>query len=341
MTEYVKNQLRMWARQYHCRAFIADDPIQFPHRHTGKADIEISGLLTALLSFGARPQILKKADALDNLMQGHPHRYLLSGRWQEDFPVERHDSYYRMVSYATVRAWFEGETFAEDTYVETPYTVEYSTGPMLKFTNYNDYLHYFTFPGGNGGFQGYKGDYEFTFMDMSHDGRITMRGIKTENDIILYPLPDGYTPEEYVDAVRESQKSVTPTSLKLMVNGRQYGTVTRSATYDENSFERCYQSKLWTVSYTYQQQRTDSLGEPMFDEQTGEPVYEDINVNDVLSFICYHDGTMRLYEPYTFKGGLEGLRDQTIQTFEWRKGAVPASDCFVCTDSLLEIRLEQ
>ena len=241
----------------------------------------------------------------------------------------------------TVRAWFEGETFAEDTYVETPYTVEYSTGPMLKFTNYNDYLHYFTFPGGNGGFQGYKGDYEFTFMDMSHDGRITMRGIKTENDIILYPLPDGYTPEEYVDAVRESQKSVTPTSLKLMVNGRQYGTVTRSAAYDENSFERCCQSKLWTVSYTYQQQRTDSLGEPMFDEQTGEPVYEDINVNDVLSFICYHDGTMRLYEPYTFKGGLEGLRDQTIQTFEWRKGAVPASDCFVCTDSLLEIRLEQ
>lgn len=107
MTEYVKNQLRMWARQYHCRAFIADDPIQFPHRHTRKADIEISGLLTALLSFGARPQILKKADALDNLMQGHPHRYVLSGRWQEDFPAERHDSYYRMVSYATVRAWFE------------------------------------------------------------------------------------------------------------------------------------------------------------------------------------------------------------------------------------------
>ena len=104
MTEYVKNQLRMWARQYHCRAFIADDPVQFPHRHTGKADIEISGLLTALLSFGARPQILKKADALDNLMQGHPHRYVLSGRWQEDFPAERHDSYYRMVSYATVRA---------------------------------------------------------------------------------------------------------------------------------------------------------------------------------------------------------------------------------------------
>ena len=315
--------------------------------------IKISGLLAAALftAAGCEDDFYVFEDSADERIAKGVAVYdqaLLDGRtWvMEYFPSEEleYGGWMYVLQFNeghTVRAWFEGETFAEDTYVETPYTVEYSTGPMLKFTNYNDYLHYFTFPGGNGGFQGYKGDYEFTFMDMSHDGRITMRGIKTENDIILYPLPDGYTPEEYVDAVRESQKSVTPTSLKLMVNGRQYGTVTRSAAYDENSFERCYQSKLWTVSYTYQQQRTDSLGEPMFDEQRGEPVYEDINVNDVLSFICYHDGTMRLYEPYTFKGGLEGLRDQTIQTFEWRKGAVPASDCFVCTDSLLEIRLEQ
>lgn len=315
--------------------------------------IKISGLLAAALfaAAGCEDDFYVFEDSADERIAKGVAVYdqaLLDGRtWvMEYFPSEEleYGGWMYVLQFNeghTVRAWFEGETFAEDTYVETPYTVEYSTGPMLKFTNYNDYLHYFTFPGGNGGFQGYKGDYEFTFMDMSHDGRITMRGIKTENDIILYPLPDGYTPEEYVDAVRESQKSVTPTSLKLMVNGRQYGTVTRSATYDENSFERCYQSKLWTVSYTYQQQRTDSLGEPMFDELTGEPVYEDINVNDVLSFICYHDGTMRLYEPYTFKGGLEGLRDQTVQTFEWRKGAVPASDCFVCTDSLLEIRLEQ
>lgn len=315
--------------------------------------IKISGLLAAALftAAGCEDDFYVFEDSADERIAKGVAVYdqaLLDGRtWvMEYFPSEEleYGGWMYVLQFNeghTVRAWFEGETFAEDTYVETPYTVEYSTGPMLKFTNYNDYLHYFTFPGGNGGFQGYKGDYEFTFMDMSHDGRITMRGIKTENDIILYPLPDGYTPEEYVDAVRESQKSVTPTSLKLMVNGRQYGTVTRSAAYDENSFECCCQSKLWTVSYTYQQQRTDSLGEPMFDEQTGEPVYEDINVNDVLSFICYHDGTMRLYEPYTFKGGLEGLRDQTIQTFEWRKGAVPASDCFVCTDSLLEIRLEQ
>ena len=242
----------------------------------------------------------------------------------------------------TVRAWFEGETFADDNYVETPYAVEFSTGPMLKFVNYNDYLHYFAFPGGNGsGFQGYEGDYEFTFMEITPENEIIMRGIKTENDIILRPLPDGYTPEEYVEAVRESQRAVTPTSLKFMVNGKQYGTLTRESTFRDDSFESCYKSKLWTIHYTYQVQKTDSMGEPVFNEQTGEPEYVDVNVNDVLSFIHYPDGTMRLYEPYTFKGELEGLADQTIRTLKWQEGTVPSANYFVCTDTLLEIRFEQ
>lgn len=34
----------------------------FLHRYTLKQDIEISGLLTAIMSFGNRKQILKKAD---------------------------------------------------------------------------------------------------------------------------------------------------------------------------------------------------------------------------------------------------------------------------------------
>ena len=54
----------MCAEVYHCAGFIASDPVQFPHRYTLKQDIEISGLLTAIMSFGNRKQILKKADEL-------------------------------------------------------------------------------------------------------------------------------------------------------------------------------------------------------------------------------------------------------------------------------------
>ena len=72
MTEDIKNKLLMCAEVYHCAGFIASDPVQFPHRYTLKQDIEISGLLTAIMSFGNRKQILKKADELHKLMGTSP-----------------------------------------------------------------------------------------------------------------------------------------------------------------------------------------------------------------------------------------------------------------------------
>ena len=90
MTEEIRLKLLEWAREYHCAAFIQSDPVQFPHRYMRKQDIEISGLLTALMSFGNRKQILKKADELHGLLGASPHQYVLSCRWKEDFlPADR------------------------------------------------------------------------------------------------------------------------------------------------------------------------------------------------------------------------------------------------------------
>lgn len=96
-----------WAEEYHCSDFIAADPVQFPHRYTVKEDIEISGLLTAVLSFGNRIQILKKADELDRIMGHAPLTYVLSGKWRDDFPESDGRSFYRMLSYADVRGYLE------------------------------------------------------------------------------------------------------------------------------------------------------------------------------------------------------------------------------------------
>lgn len=71
MTEEIKRQLWEWAAAYHCAGFIQNDPVQFPHRYERKQDIEISGLLTAIMSFGNRKQILKKAEELHRLMGGY------------------------------------------------------------------------------------------------------------------------------------------------------------------------------------------------------------------------------------------------------------------------------
>ena len=77
------------------------------HRYTRKEDVEISGLLTAVLSFGNRKQILKKADELDAMMNHAPLDYVLSGRWSDDFRADDERSFYRMVSYASFRHYFE------------------------------------------------------------------------------------------------------------------------------------------------------------------------------------------------------------------------------------------
>lgn len=107
MTEHQESQLREWAQTYHVSSFITSDPVQFPHRYTAPCDIEISGLLTALLSFGNRRQILKKAEELDSRMEHAPLRYVLSGKWKVDFGEDDKRSFYRMLSYSDFRGYFE------------------------------------------------------------------------------------------------------------------------------------------------------------------------------------------------------------------------------------------
>ena len=91
---------------YHRADFIQSDPVQFPHRYTLKQDIEVSGLLTAIMSFGNRKQILKKADELHGLMGDSPYQYVLSCQWEKDFPSGATNTFYRTLSYADFYGYF-------------------------------------------------------------------------------------------------------------------------------------------------------------------------------------------------------------------------------------------
>ena len=92
---------------YHRADFIQSDPVQFPHRYTLKQDIEVSGLLTAIMSFGNRKQILKKAEELHGLMGDSPYQYVLSRQWEGDFPPGATGSFYRMLSHADFYGYFQ------------------------------------------------------------------------------------------------------------------------------------------------------------------------------------------------------------------------------------------
>lgn len=107
LSQELKDVLTAAANKYETADFIASDPVQFPHRYSKKSDIEIVGLLTALLSFGNRKQILAKANRLCEIMGASPTEYILRQRYVRDFPQDDGSSFYRMVSYADFRGYMD------------------------------------------------------------------------------------------------------------------------------------------------------------------------------------------------------------------------------------------
>lgn len=61
---------------YNQKWFILKDPVSIPHRFERKEDIEISAFLTATLSWGQRPMILKKAALLMEMMNNAPFEFI-------------------------------------------------------------------------------------------------------------------------------------------------------------------------------------------------------------------------------------------------------------------------
>ncbi len=62
--------------QYNTAEFIETDPVQIPHLFSRKEDIEISGFLTATISWGNRKSILKNAHSLMELLEFAPYDFV-------------------------------------------------------------------------------------------------------------------------------------------------------------------------------------------------------------------------------------------------------------------------
>ncbi len=74
----IKSFLDDKAFKYESPSFINEDPIQIPHNFSIKEDIEISGFLTAIISWGNRKMIIKNANLLMNLMDNSPFDFVLN-----------------------------------------------------------------------------------------------------------------------------------------------------------------------------------------------------------------------------------------------------------------------
>ena len=72
--------------QYNNATFIDSDPIQIPYRYSLKEDIEISGFLTATISWGNRKSIINNANRMMNLLGNSPFDFIMS---HEESDLER------------------------------------------------------------------------------------------------------------------------------------------------------------------------------------------------------------------------------------------------------------
>ena len=69
----LKEFLDSKVEQYNTTNFIDSDPIRIPHFYSLKEDIEISGFLTATISWGNRKSIIKNSTSLMELMEHSPY----------------------------------------------------------------------------------------------------------------------------------------------------------------------------------------------------------------------------------------------------------------------------
>ncbi len=78
MTNNIPSLLNQKVGQYNNPEFIESDPISIPHMFERKEDIEISGFLTSIISWGRRTAIIKSAHQLMELMDNSPYDFLIN-----------------------------------------------------------------------------------------------------------------------------------------------------------------------------------------------------------------------------------------------------------------------
>jgi uncharacterized protein (TIGR02757 family) len=78
--EELKEFLEEQVDKYNRIDFIESDPISIPHQYTKKEDIEISGFLTATISWGNRTLILRNAKRMMEMMDNSPYEFVVNYR---------------------------------------------------------------------------------------------------------------------------------------------------------------------------------------------------------------------------------------------------------------------
>lgn len=81
--EDIRELLDSEAKRINNVSFIGSDPVQFPRRFSRLQDIEISGLLSAIIAWGNRKMICRDADRMLSLMDNEPYKYVMDEGYED------------------------------------------------------------------------------------------------------------------------------------------------------------------------------------------------------------------------------------------------------------------
>lgn len=131
----------------------------------------------------------------------HPEGWVL-----QYFSTENSGGYNYVIRFDNGKAYISCETAASDYVEECLYDIIKEDGAVLTFNTYSSLLQQFHEPSFSD-VDGAGGDYEFRIQGVGEDDVISLIGKIRGSSMRMMPLPEGYTPASWLDAVKTIQSA--------------------------------------------------------------------------------------------------------------------------------------
>lgn len=130
----------------------------------------------------------------------HPEGFVL-----QYFGKEGLGGYNYIVRFADGKAFISCETAESDRVDECLYDILKEDGAVLSFNTYSELLQHFHEPSFSD-VDGAGGDYEFRIEGVDEDDTIRLKGKIGSSRMQMFPIPSGFTPAGWLDAVKAMER---------------------------------------------------------------------------------------------------------------------------------------
>lgn len=148
----------------------------------------------------ASARITSLMDKTKGAIERHPEGFVF-----QFFGKEGRGGFNFIVRFENGKAYMSCETAPSDKVEECLYDILKEDGAVLSFNTYCGLLQYFHEPSFSD-VDGAGGDYEFLVEGVDEDDTIRLKGKIGSSRMRMFPLPSGYTPQSYLEAVKAMQK---------------------------------------------------------------------------------------------------------------------------------------